>query len=217
MSNMNTVIAEPKEAPPMAEGAPFEQSTLAYGGCGTPILKPNAAYLAATTKMDISELPYGSIHDYITDGDVKIHFSTPLEKRGPVPLGWATWSSPPYSESPTPDVLVSSQSCLTMDLSEPVVTFGFELEPNHFDTLSYRADFFYGEDLVDSITRDIAGFAGARLLARTGDPIDRVVVSGEDSFAIAQVRLQQTVQDRQKTVLIAGTLLALTGVIPLIL
>ena len=89
MSNMNTVITEPKEAPPMAEGAPFEQSTLAYGGCGTPILKPNAAYLAATTKMDISELPYGSIHDYITDGDVKIHFSTPLEKRGLSPwLGY---------------------------------------------------------------------------------------------------------------------------------
>jgi|LSQX01.1.fsa_nt_gb hypothetical protein len=217
MSNMNTVITEPKAVSLQTEGAAPEQSASVYGGCGTPILKPNAAYLAATAKMDLSNLPDGSMNAYITDGDVKIDFSTPLEKRGPVPLGWATWSSPPYSESPTPDVLVSCGHSLTMDLSEPVSIFSFELEPNQFGTFPYRADFFYGEDLVDSITRDIAGFEGARLLARAGDLIDRVVVSGEDSFAITQVRLQQTVQGRQKTILIAGALLALAGVIPLIL
>jgi hypothetical protein len=55
-----------------------------------PVLKPNPAYLTVTRKIDISNLPSGSMHDSITDGTFTVWFSTPLQKRGPVPSGWAT-------------------------------------------------------------------------------------------------------------------------------
>lgn len=56
----------------------------------TPIDNPDAQYLAATTKIDIAGLPFGSIQDFITDGTLTVSFSTPVEKVGPVPDGWLT-------------------------------------------------------------------------------------------------------------------------------
>lgn len=181
-----------------------------------PVLKPNPAYLTVTRKIDISNLPSGSMHDSITDGTFTVWFSTPLQKRGPVPSGWATWSSPPYSESSSPNILVSSGTTLTMTLSDPVSTFGFELEPNQFETFAYTADFFFGDTLVESITRDINGEAGARLLALRGALIDRVVVSGPDQFALANLRLQEVVQAQNRTIMMLGALLTLLVIPPLL-
>lgn len=198
--------------------APIPNAIEVSKPCPHAILKPTPAYLAATTKIDISGLPNGSMHDFITDGDVKVHFSTPLTKTGPVPDGWSTWSSPPFSESANPDVLITGeQTSLTMQLSKPVAIFGFELEPNFFETFAYTADFYLGGKLVDSITRNVSGDAGARLFARAGEPIDRVVVAGPDSFAIAQIRLQQVLQEQQKMLMIAGALLTLLVIPPFLL
>ncbi|MCK9526491.1 MAG: hypothetical protein M0R49_11280 [Limnochordia bacterium] len=209
MSNMNMPGQKTRVTDANMERTVIEPAhTQVPGKTTKPILKPNAAYLAATTLIDISWLPYGSLHNCITDPTLAVNFSTPLEKLGPVPLGWSTWSSPPFSESATPDILVSAeQTTLTMDLSEPVSIFGFELEPNPFATLTYIADFYYGETLVGSINRNVDGDAGARLFALRGDLIDRVVVSGPDTFAIANLRLQQTVQSIQRTILIFSALL----------
>ncbi|NMB00558.1 MAG: hypothetical protein GX971_03420 [Firmicutes bacterium] len=154
----------------------------------SPIFDPDAAYLAATSKIDISGLPFASLNDSISDGDLTVAFSIPLEKLGPVPDGWATWSSPPFSEDPNPDVLYASSDTLTLELSRPVTILGFELEPSPFQLLSYTADFYLGNTLVESITRDVDGAAGARLFAREDGPIDRVVITGSAPFAIAQVR-----------------------------
>ena len=60
-------------------------------------MNPDAEYLANTTKIDISGLPKGSLQSSITDGVLTVTFSNPLEKQGPVPDGWATWSSPSFS------------------------------------------------------------------------------------------------------------------------
>lgn len=186
--------------------------------CPHAISKPNAAYLAATRKIDISGLPFGSMHDFISDGEIKVRFSTPMEKRGPVPDGWATWSSPPFSESSTPDVLITGeQTSLTMDLSKPVAIFGFDLEPNGFQTFAYTADFYREGQLIDSIMRNVDGNAGARLFARAGEPIDRVIVSGPDAFAIAQVRLQEVLQAQQRAMMLFGTLMLLLVVPPFLL
>lgn len=181
-----------------------------------PIPNPNAKYLAATQLIDIAGLPFGSIHDKITDGKFSISFSAPAEKRGPVPLGWATWSSPPFSETPNPDVLVFSTNSLTMTLSEPVRTFGFELEPASFTTFTYTADFYFGNELVGSISRNINGNGGARLMAFSTDFIDRVVVSGPDEFAIANLRLQEVIQSQNKTIALASALLSILVVTPFI-
>ena len=162
-------------------------------GTFTPIAQPDAAYLASTTKIDISELSFDSYYSSISDGTLTVSFDKPLLKLGPVPNGWATWSSPPYSESPNPDVLYTmSQSALTMTLSQPCTIFGFELEPNPFADHAYDVDFVLmsGPTVVGRITMTVHGYQGARLFAAKvdGAKFDRIVISGAKEFAIAQIR-----------------------------
>ena len=132
----------------------------------TPIDNPDAEYLAATTKIDFSGLPDGSSVDVISDDTVFVAFSQTLSKTGPVPDGWATWSSPPFSEDPNPFVLLASAGTLTMEISRPVSIFGFELEPSPFGEFEFTADFYRGDSLIESVSRTVDGFAGARLFAR---------------------------------------------------
>lgn len=176
----------------------------------TPIDNPDAEYLASTTKIDISGLPFDSTHTTISDGTLTVTFSAPVTKRGPVPDGWLTWSSPPFSEDPNPDVLYAiGQTTLTMDLSRYVRTFGFELEPNPLSPLILTVEFYDDGTLVESITRQVNGNAGARLFARTGDPINRVVITGPADFAIAQVRYLITISPEAQAFVLALVLLLL--------
>lgn len=157
----------------------------------TQITQPNAPYLAFTTKIDISGLTFGSSQSSISDGTLTVNFSSPMIKRGPVPSGWTTWSSPPWSESSTPDVLMlSSGTSVDMTLSQPVSTFGFELEPNPFQLHTYTVDFMSGSTVVGTINMQIHGSAGARLIAAsvTGGSFDKIKINGTANFAIAQVR-----------------------------
>lgn len=178
-SNLGEMVVAPQE--------PVEEQVVVMA---TPIDNPDAQYLAETTKIDISGLTNGVSYNSITDGTLTVTFSTSLEKQGPVPDGWATWSSPPFSEDPNPHVLISGTTTLTMELSDYVRIFGFELEPFFFDATSFTVEFFDNDDLIESITRVVEGNAGARLFAREGQPINRVVITGGDTFAIAQVRYQ---------------------------
>jgi GH25 family lysozyme M1 (1,4-beta-N-acetylmuramidase) len=158
----------------------------------TPITQPNTAYLASTTKIDISGLTYGSSYSSITDGVLTVSFDTPLERLA-VPYGWATWSSPPDSESANPDVLYSmGQSDLTMTLGQPCTIFGFELEPNPFSNYDYSVDFIMmsGPTVIGTITMTVNGYFGARLFAAEcdGASFDRILINGDMEFAITQVR-----------------------------
>lgn len=177
--------------PVSVEPAVVKASTAAaVVATATPIDNPDLNYLASTTKIDISGLTFGQLYNSISDNRLTVEFSQPLEKLGPVPDGWATWSSPPFSESPNPDILFAESNTLEMVLSRPVRVFGFELEPSPFAESEFTANFYRGNQLVESITRTVNGNAGARLYARTGTSIDRVVVEGPVDFAIAQVRYQ---------------------------
>lgn len=179
----------------------------------TPIDNPDAAYLAATTKIDIDGLPEGSSNDSITDGILTVEFSEPLIKTGPVPDGWATWSSPPFSEDPNPFVLTASTNVLEMVLSQPVAIFGFEMEPSPFAPVEFTVEFFNGNTLVESITRVMDGDAGARLFAREDGAIDRVVITSETDFAIAQVRYQLVGGDQTFSIVLALLLLVILALI----
>lgn len=173
----------------------------------TPIDNPNAAYLAATTKIEIADLPPFSVHESISDGTLTVTFSEPMTKVGPVPDGWSTWSSPPFSEDPNPYVLISPTNVLTLDLSRPVSVFGFELEPSPFGEFDFTADFYLGDTLVESVSRVVDGNSGARLFGRTDGRIDRVVIFGPVEFAIAQVRYRLDVIEQ--TAILAFALLVL--------
>lgn len=159
----------------------------------TAIPQPDAAYQASTTKIDISLLTCSSSYGSITDGTQTVAFATQMVKYTVPGCGWASWSSPPWSESATPDVLYSAgQITQTLTMSKPTVTFGFELEPNPFAVIPFTADFILmsGPTVVGTIPIAVNGASGARLFAATvtGTLIDKVVITGTTDFAIAQVR-----------------------------
>ncbi len=165
----------------------------------TQITQPTPAYQANTTKIDISGLILYQNYSSITDGTLTVNFSSPMNKRGPVPAGWATWSSPPWSETATPHVLFSNNAdSVDITLSQPVTILGFELEPNTFTSESYTVDFVLmsGPTTVGTITIQIHGQAGARLVAASvgGGSFDKVKIVGTPAsgFAIAQVRYSIT-------------------------
>jgi len=171
----------------------------------TQITQPDAAYLASTTKIDISGLTFGSSYSSISDGTLTVSFDKPLQKLGPVPTGWNTWSSPPYSESPNPHVLYTAgQYDLMMTLSQPCTTFGFELEPNPYLNEEYDIDFILisGPTVVGTITMTVHGDHGARLFAAKvdGGSFDKIVIEGSREFAIAQIRYTITTVGMSKPV-----------------
>ncbi|SFB20144.1 MULTISPECIES: hypothetical protein [unclassified Bacillus (in: firmicutes)] len=177
---------------------------------------PDANYLSSTTKIDISGLSNGGNYQSISDGTQTLSFSHSLNKRI-VGWGWATWSSPPNSEQNQPDVLYVPSDSFTVNLAVPVSTFGFELEPDPFDWRNYTVEYYSGSTLVGTINKDVNGNAGAKLFAVTsqGAQIDRVVVSGNATFAIGQFRYNadQTAPVTQATMSLAnkGFRIALEG------
>ena len=157
-----------------------------------PIPQPNAAYTSTTTLIPIVGADFGT-QTSISDATLTVNFSTALERRTVPGGGWATWGSPPFTESSTPRVLFcSSCSTLTLNLSTSVRTFGFEMEPNQFQPFSMTAQFFNGATLIGTITQSVNGSAGARLFAAltNTDSFNRIVITSGDNtgFAIAQIR-----------------------------
>ena len=177
-------------------------SSMARAVAASPIENPDAAYLAATTKIDIDQFADGTTLDSISDGTLTVSFSDTVAKLS-VPDTWATWSSPPFSEDPTPSVLSTPGNTLTLDLSRPVSIFGFELEPSPFGEFDFTADFYRGDTLVESITRVVNGDGGARLFAREDGLIYQVVIFGEVPFAIAQVRYELAPSNQALFILLA--------------
>jgi hypothetical protein len=88
-------------------------------------------------------------------------------------------------------VVFFTGTTVTLTLSVPTTTFGFEIEPNN-GTQIISAAFMNGGTTLGTITQSIVGTSGARLAAGTaGQPITSVVVTapaGASGFAIAQLR-----------------------------
>ena len=129
--------------------------------------------------------------NFITSLPPYINFSNPQSENN-VPNSWATWGCPPATESCTPNVLWNEGfSSLTISFTEPLKTFGFELEPDNFAVEEVTAQFFNGASLVGTIDLFPNGSAGALLFAGTTDTQFTSVVitdlAGGD-FAIAELR-----------------------------
>jgi hypothetical protein len=153
----------------------------------TTINDPDAAYLAATTKIDISGLSDFTTVTSISDGGLTVSFSSTMQKRS-VPGSWGTWASAPHAESSTPHILFSQgQNTVTMSFSSKVAVFGFEAEPNPFDVRNMTANFYDGATLVGSITRPVDGFAGSRLFAASGG-FTHVVFGSNADWSAGQFR-----------------------------
>jgi hypothetical protein len=163
------------------------------------IPQPIAPYLAQTSKLDITVPDFTSVAS-LSDGTLTTSFSLSGQART-AGVTWGSWSSSPDSESDTPRVLFFQNFTLetTISLNAPVLTFGFEVQPNVQDVFSVTATFEdRGGNVLGAITRDVSGRAGARLFAGTdvsGTGISSVVIAVDapaQGFGVAQVRYSRS-------------------------
>ena len=130
------------------------------------------------------------------DGQPAVTFSRELSVLQVPANTWATWSSPPFSESATPIVgFTQGDRVLTIDLGASASSLaGVELEPNVFDEFSVTAVLLAADGSeLGRVARTVAGQAGARLFAADcGTAFIRAirvtVPPAAQGFAIAHVR-----------------------------
>jgi hypothetical protein len=153
---------------------------------------PTAPYTGSTTLMAIPGANF-STTTTLTDGTETLTFSATVGVRTVPGGGWATWASPPNVESATPKVLAvtTGLTSMTITLSTPSNTFGFEFEPNN-GTQAITVTYYNGATVLGSIPLTVDYSSGARLFAANSTtPITHVVIAvpaGASGFAMAQFR-----------------------------
>jgi hypothetical protein len=159
---------------------------------------PTPTYTGETNLFDAG--PQNTTVTSLTNGTFTIGFSgATVIPRAAVPVGWQTWSAPPFSEGATPriDEFQTPLGCtvctVTLSLSSGVKTFGFEVESDPFPIAhTFAFTFFDGSTAVASedIPFSPGGFADARLVAMTtpDEEFTSVTISGTTDFAIARFR-----------------------------
>lgn len=172
-------------------------------------LPTDGGYLASTTNYGGGDGSESSISSLGT-----FNFSNSLVENS-VPNSWSTWNCPPATESCTPNILWNEgNSTLTLTLTAPDNTAGFELEPDNFDAEPVTASYYnqLGQ-LIDVITLTPNGSSGALLFALQDNTvgnsighIDIVDTTGDD-FAIAQLRQGSSGVPEPGGMSILGTLL----------
>ena len=159
----------------------------------TQISLPDAAYTSSTTLIPITAAN-GTTVASVTAGSQTITLSTGLVAAQVGVSGWSTWNSPPNAETATPKVLArhSTLASLTLTLSTPTTTFGFELEPNTFGAFPISVAFLNGATTLGTVTRSPNGASGSLLFAASSStPITSAVITatgGGNGYAIAQFR-----------------------------
>jgi parallel beta-helix repeat protein len=161
----------------------------------TPIAQPVAGYTAGTTNLTGAFPTPGSTTSSITDGTEILNFSSPLTAEQ-VPFGpfSPTWGVPPNVESATPRILTDlGGTGLTITLSRPASTFGFELSPAAGSAAApTTATFLENLTTVGTISLSPVSPGGALLFAAsTNQAFTSVVVNlppNAAGFAIAQPR-----------------------------
>jgi hypothetical protein len=153
-----------------------------------PISSPTAAYTSSTSLIPITQPDFANVTS-LTNGSQTVTFSSAMQALT-VPNSWATWNSPPNTETSTPRVLwTGGATSVTLTLANPTSVFGFETEPNPFNVHTITATFMSGASTLGTITRSVNGNAGALLAAASTDqPITHVQISSDVDFAIAQIR-----------------------------
>ncbi len=150
---------------------------------------PGGQYVTETTDFGGGD---GSLNFITSLGPFT--FSNPQSENS-VPGSWATWGSPPNTESSTPNVLYNEGfSTLHVDVSGSFNTTGFELEPDQFQ--QETIDVIYHSSDGDAFTLTLMpnGSAGALLFAvqddTPGSTITSIDITDEagDDFATAQWR-----------------------------
>jgi len=180
---------------PLLVGTGMMLQSTSASAAFNPIPNPDAGYQGSTTNIALTA-PDGTTLTSINDATLTIGFDANRDVHSVPGGGWASWSSPPFSETATPRVLSAfnydpTAITLTLTFSQALATFGAEVEPDPFSIHNISAAFFNGALLVGTIALDLDGNSGARLFAANatgGDMFTSVVFTSDADFALAQFR-----------------------------
>jgi hypothetical protein len=168
----------------------------------TTISTPTASYTGSTTLLTLptpnclSPFTVSSV----SGGGQTVTLSAPMFVRqaGFAPFcGWSNWGSPPATEGSTPLIVTTSSLSMTLTLSVPASTFGFEVTPTQSCPISspcpflITATFYNGATVLGTIPLSIDGNGAALEAASSTTPITSVSIAaaaGSNGFALAQLR-----------------------------
>jgi hypothetical protein len=151
------------------------------------ILTPDATYTSNTTKIPLPAS--GTVVNSLTNGTQTVTFSSSLQAGQT-----ENWGILPNVEQVLPGVVLfhANSDDLTLTLSSPIHTFGFELANTAFASLQVTATFRQGTTIVETDQRTLDAQGNGLLFAGTeSSPFDNVVISAPDAnkgYAIAQIR-----------------------------
>ena len=158
---------------------------------------PVADYVNKTCNIDLSSIPDETTVTSVSGCGVTVSFSVPMVKLS-VPDSWATWGSPPATESATPNVLYTDgASDVVLTYSNTNRRIGVEAEPNALEVETIQATFRNAKGKATGvITNDVNGDAGALLFAgknakkkaKWSTTLEVTDLSGGD-FGIAELRV----------------------------
>ena len=164
-----------------------------------PISTPTVQYTSSTASVPIA-VPDLTLIGSVTGGGQTVTFPAALTA-ATVPSGWNFWGSPPNTESSTPRVVFTDPTVtsVTLTLSAPANTFGFEVEPSNRGTTfpapptqyAISATFLNGSTVLGTVTRAIPEDGALLEAASSVTPITSVVVTAPlaaGGFALAQFR-----------------------------
>jgi len=162
-----------------------------------PYATPVADYVNKTCNIDLSSIADGTTLTSVSGCGVTVTFSVPMEKLS-VPDSWATWGSPPNTESATPNVLYTDGATdVVLTYSNTNRRVGVEAEPDLFQVDTMQATFRNAKGKATGvITQDVNGSGGALLFAgknakkkaKWSKTVEVTDLSGDD-FAIAHIRV----------------------------
>ena len=154
------------------------------------ITRPDVAYIAGTTKINVSEIA-GESMVYSVDGDdFKVTFDAPVKKYNPD--AWVEWGNLPDVEDANPHFLWGFYSQLELNLSRPVCVFGMEIATGFYGKYTVSYELYNHSTLIGKITRDIVDVASLFAVEVPAEiPITRVVIKvpwGAYGIGIANIR-----------------------------
>ena len=154
----------------------------------TAIGMPNSAYVSATTVLNIAVDDYEALSS-LSDSAVSVSFNEMMALTAGTSFG--TWGSAPATEGAEPRVLFSGDlSTITFNFNTDLSVFGFEAEPDLLiGSQLFSVEYFLDGVSQGSVSADIFGNAGARLLAANGR-FDKAVVTTSAPFGVAQLRYE---------------------------